>query len=104
MKIENFSNYEIYLEEGKIWSYRKNRFLSDRIDKKGYNKVYLVDDYGNHKEYRMHQWIWIAAHGDIPIGHHIHHIDGDPSNNCISNLIALDADEHNRLHKEKSLS
>ena len=47
--------------------------------------------------------IWKEHHGTIPkdefgINYHIHHIDGDPFNNDISNLQALSAEEHSKVH------
>ena len=36
--------------------------------------------------------------GKVPAGHHIHHVNGDKSNNNIENLQVLSAKEHCRLH------
>lgn len=47
---------------------------------------------------RLHIEIWKDAHGPVPPGHHIHHIDGNPLNNDISNLTCLPRLEHLRLH------
>lgn len=44
--------------------------------------------------------IWKDNFGDIPEGYEIHHIDCDPSNNDIDNLLCLSAEEHHNLHKE----
>ena len=46
----------------------------------------------------LHVEIWKFFHGPIPDGHHIHHIDGDPLNNDISNLACLSAEEHYAIH------
>lgn len=46
----------------------------------------------------FHEDIWRAAHGEIPAGHDIHHIDGDPSNNVLSNLQCLTASDHQAIH------
>ena len=50
--------------------------------------------------------IYKEHYGDIPkdsLGrsYDIHHIDGNPDNNHISNLIALSIDEHYKIHKEQ---
>lgn len=50
--------------------------------------------------------IYKKHHGDIPkdsLGrsYDIHHIDGNPDNNEISNLIALSIDDHYKIHKEQ---
>lgn len=55
----------------------------------------------------LHRDIWEFHFGKIPKGHHIHHKDGNKSNNDISNLECLSAIDHFRGHfkakkKEKS--
>lgn len=47
---------------------------------------------------RLHEEIWKAAHGPIPEGHHIHHVDHDPLNNDLSNLACITAAEHVEHH------
>lgn len=47
---------------------------------------------------RLHIDVWEAHNGPVPVGHHVHHIDGDRFNNDISNLIAIDGIEHVREH------
>lgn len=42
--------------------------------------------------------VYEAFVGEIPEGFFIHHIDGDCRNNIASNLEAMSALEHNRLH------
>lgn len=49
---------------------------------------------------RIYRKIYVEAHGPVPKGYHIHHIDGDPNNNNIENLIAVTPEEHYRLHVE----
>jgi len=46
----------------------------------------------------LHQEVWKAAHGPIPEGYHIHHIDHDPLNNALENLAAVPAAEHQTHH------
>ena len=45
-----------------------------------------------------HRHIYEQAHGPIPEGMHIHHIDGDKRNNALENLVALTPREHVRTH------
>ncbi len=47
----------------------------------------------------VHRKIWKKHNGDIPKGYHIHHIDGNPYNNDITNLICLPPSEHAEIHK-----
>ena len=46
----------------------------------------------------MHRYVWIKERGQIPPKYHVHHIDGDKSNNKIENLTLLHASEHARFH------
>lgn len=94
MKLEGFSNYEIYPEEGKIWSYKSNRFIGS-IRPSGYYSVSLSDDNGNLKVYLLHRIIWKAVNGEIPYGMQINHIDLDRTNNSISNLNLMTPTENN---------
>jgi len=47
---------------------------------------------------RLHRAIWEHHNGPIPSGHHIHHIDGDPTNNDINNLECVSPRDHINLH------
>ncbi|MFP3859245.1 MAG: HNH endonuclease signature motif containing protein [Bacteroidales bacterium] len=47
---------------------------------------------------RAHVFVWIYHHGEIEKGYHIHHIDGNKSNNSIENLQKILAKEHLSLH------
>lgn len=42
----------------------------------------------------LHQQIYIDNNGDIPDGYHVHHIDGNPENNAVDNLVAIPPEEH----------
>lgn len=42
----------------------------------------------------LHRLVWEDAFGAIPDNCHIHHVDGNPKNNKLSNLECLDAREH----------
>jgi len=47
---------------------------------------------------RAHVWVWKYHNGEIEKGHHIHHIDGDKSNNHISNLESISVKNHFAKH------
>ena len=42
----------------------------------------------------LHRFVWERAHGPIPKGKVIHHIDGNPGNNEVSNLECVSLREH----------
>lgn len=50
----------------------------------------------------LHREVWKHFNGEIPEGYVIHHIDGDPSNNDISNLQIMTISEHTKFHRQSS--
>lgn len=73
--------------------YRDLKFYRD--DERGY---YLSTKKYKGKRIRLHRYKWMMEKGEIPEGHHIHHIDGDATNNDISNLQLISPREHVLLH------
>lgn len=64
------------------------------------DRVYYTPS-GTHRKNgvkRLHQEIWEDAHGPIPEGWVVHHIDGDPLNNDIDNLECLPRGPHQSQH------
>lgn len=94
MKIPNYSNYEIYPKEGKIWSYKSNRFIGSKR-KNGYYACNLTADDGTVWATNIHRVVWIAVNGEIPNGLVVNHIDEDKSNNSIDNLNLMTYYENN---------
>jgi hypothetical protein len=52
---------------------------------------------------RLHRVVWEFHNGVIPPKCHIHHIDGNPANNDISNLQCLSSFEHLSEHNRKKV-
>lgn len=50
---------------------------------------------------RLHRYVWEHEVGTIPKGCHIHHLNGDKSDNRIENLAILTASGHQRLHGQE---
>ena len=94
MKLDGYSKYEIYPEEGKVWSYTQNRFIGRKHPKKGYWFVSLSGDDGKVWNTSLHRISWIAINGDIPEGYQINHIDENKDNNGISNLSITNPQEN----------
>lgn len=46
----------------------------------------------------LHRAIWSAANGPIPKGMHVHHLDGNHSNNALENLALINGREHLSMH------
>ena len=85
IKLENYSDYEIYPELGKVWSIKSNNWIGAK-QAKGYWRVTLHDDDGKQKNFQLHRLIWESVNGTIPEGLQVNHIDEDKSNNSITNL------------------
>lgn len=50
---------------------------------------------------RLHRYVWEKEIGAIPKGYHVHHINGDKSDNRIENLSIMTASGHERLHGQE---
>lgn len=90
MEVNYFEDEKLAVFDGML--YRRDRrtgyYLASRPSESG-------------KRERLHIAVWKYHNGDIPKGHHIHHIDHDKANNEISNLQCMPAAEHSRLHGEE---
>ena len=51
--------------------------------------------------YPFHRFLWIWKYGDIPDKYDIHHIDGNPLNNNISNLAVISRKENLKERRGK---
>lgn len=82
----DYTKYEIY-EDGRIWSYKTNRFLKPGTDQCGYQMVVLSDNYNKLKTFRLHRVVYESVTGE-PIPEHleVNHIDENKKNNAFSNL------------------
>lgn len=79
--------YNYYItDDGKVWSERTNKYLSTHLDKDGYVKVRLVSFDGRHT-YSVHR---LLLENFKPVDNmdklQVNHIDGDKTNNSLSNL------------------
>lgn len=49
----------------------------------------------------LHRAIWESEHGKIPFGHHVHHKDGNCSNNTLENLACVTCQQHHTEHENR---
>jgi len=59
-----------------------------------------ISDWKKKNRTSLHRDIWVYHNGEIPEGFQIHHTDGNPLNNDISNLECLSKDAHLSRHAE----
>ena len=83
---KNYQNYEVY-DDGRIWSYKSNKFLKPSTNNKGYKQVWLLNDEGKRKMYKVHKVVYEAVTSEeIPEGFEVNHLDENKANNHIDNL------------------
>lgn len=86
MKFNDYENYEIY-EDGRIWSYKRKKFLKPKLEKDGYQRVGLYDNKWKRKWYFVHRVVYESVSGEqIPKGLDVNHINETKTDNRFSNL------------------
>lgn len=82
----DFTKYEVF-EDGRIWSYKTNKFLKPGTDSSGYQQVALTDNEGNSKMYKVHRVVYEAVTGEpIPENLEVNHRSEDKTENFFDNL------------------
>lgn len=84
----DFNNYDV-LEDGRIWSKVRKKFLKPYTRPDGYQQVSLIDNEGKRHKQLVHRVCWMAVNGvwEIPEGYDIHHINECKTSNQIANLL-----------------
>ena len=83
--IKNYEGLYAVTSCGKVWSYRRKKFLTPAADKKGYLFVRLCKD-GNCKNYKIHRLVakaYLPNPDNLP---QVDHIDGNKTHNYLNNL------------------
>ena len=89
MQFRDYSKYEVF-DDGRIWSYRKNKFLKPSTLPSGYQQVCLTDNEGNRKMYYLHRIVYETFSGSqIPNNLQCNHINEDKSDNRFCNINLL---------------
>jgi hypothetical protein len=60
--------------------------LNPFLDKDGYKRIKLYNNFGKRKSYRVHDVVAICFLGDLPAGMEVNHKDGNKWNNRPENL------------------
>lgn len=81
--IKDYPNYYV-TSCGKIWSYKKNKFLSPSLNQ-GYLQVMLTNDKGT-KTFKIHRLVAQAYLSNPDGKQEVDHIDRNTKNNSINNL------------------
>ena len=90
----NFEKYEVY-EDGRIWSYKTNKWLKPQTKKDGYQRVCLSDNECKMKWYYLHRVVYEAVTGEsIPEGMQCNHINEDKTDNRFCNINLLTPKEN----------
>ena len=85
----DFNKYEVY-KDGRIWSYKTNRFLKPETTKCGYQQVALSDNEGKIKMYLVHRVVYEAVTGEpIPNNLQCNHINECKLDNRFCNINLL---------------
>ena len=72
--------------------------ISDTIQEFNGVRYYRCGNYFQNNGKRLHVAIWESCNGTVPKGYHVHHKDGDRSNNDIANLQLMISNMHLSLH------
>lgn len=85
VSVENYSGYGI-TENGQVWSYKSNKWISQRYDKYGYLRVTLINDDKKMKTELVHRLVALAYIPNPDGKETVNHRDENKENNCVSNL------------------
>ena len=89
MKFRDYTDYDVY-EDGRIYSYKRKKFLKPNTRKDGYQQVWLTDNEGNRKMYLLHRFFYESVTGKpIPEGYEVNHISEDKNENSFESLNLL---------------
>lgn len=101
-----FRDYKDYdfTYDGRVWSFKRNKWMKPRVDKDGYYQIGLYNNEGEQKWFYLHRAEYEAVSGKpIPEGMQVNHIDENKTNNHFDNLNLMTPKENNNwgTHNER---
>ena len=84
LPVKGFPRYEVS-SEGRIRNVKTGRIMKLQDNTRGYKQVCLRDESGQHIQ-RVHRVVADAFYDGDHTGRDVNHIDGNKSNNAVSNL------------------
>ena len=100
--IKNYEGLYAVTSCGKIWSYRRQKFLTPGVNNKGYLIVCLRKD-GQNKMYKIHRLVaeaYLPNPENLP---QVDHIDNDKTHNYVNNLQWITNRENCRKSNNKAI-
>ena len=95
MKFRDYTKYEVF-DDGRIYSYSRNKFLKPVTTKDGYQRVVLTDNECKAKLYYVHRVVWEAVTGKpIPENLECNHKNETKTDNRFCNLNLLTTKQNN---------
>lgn len=88
---------DLHLDRAGIFTFLGFEVSKEALERKGSPYKRVIDSNGSDYEHRV---AYREIHGEIPIGHDVHHKDGDKTNNDPENLQALSRSDHQRTASE----
>lgn len=86
---KDFTKYEVY-DDGRVWSYKRNKFLKPKSNGKGYQQVALSDNQGKIKWYYLHRVVYESVTSEpIPENLEVNHRSEDKTDCSFANLELL---------------
>lgn len=92
--IQNYEGHYAVTEDGKVWSHKRNKFLSPTSITGGYQQVELWKN-GKPKRLMVHRLVAMAYIPNLNGLPQVGHDDDNPKNNHVSNLYWTDQKENN---------
>ena len=100
--VKNYEGLYAVTSCGRVWSYRRQKFLKPMTRGKGYLYVDLFKD-GVHKQYYIHRLVAEAYIPNIENLPEVDHIDNNKSHNYLNNLQWITHKDNSRKSNNKPI-